>query len=114
MNTELREFPYPHDPSGGSEKHTIEIPLESGVQLLQTTTLTATDQYGADLTGDDRLVLLNIEIGFLKGNTWGVNFWPRFGKRCSEAYLRVVPYYSDGLSGIPGEDITVVLRIADT
>lgn len=102
-----------HDPSGGSDKCTIKVPLPDGVSLLQTSTLTACDEKFVPLSNTD-FEMLNVEIGLIGDNVWGVNFWPYKGTGLSMVYITLTPYYSDSLPGKPGEDITVRLPICET
>jgi len=83
------------------------------VQLLQASFLTACNENFQPLVGTD-FELRNVEIGVISDNIYGVNFWPYKGTGLSMVYVTLTPYYSDGLPGIPGEDITVRLVIAET
>lgn len=102
-----------HDPSGGSDKCTIKVPCRAGVSLLQASFLTVYNPDFTPLVGSD-FELLNVEIGVISGDLYGVNLWPYKGTGLSMVYITLTPYYSDSLPGKPGEDITVRLPIGET
>jgi len=106
-----------HDPSGGSDMCTIKVQLPPGISLLQSSLLTpCNDKFVplAETDIDTDFQLLNVSIGLIGDGVWGVNFWPYKGKNLTMVYLTITPYYSDGLPGIPGEDMTVRMPICET
>jgi hypothetical protein len=100
----------PHNPSGGSDKCTIEVQLPEGVSLLQASYLTAKNPDGT-LLEDSDFEITDVEIGVISDDVYGVNFWPYRGTGLTMVYITLTPYYSNGLSGKPGEELTVRLPI---
>jgi hypothetical protein len=115
MSTPVTRLPLlpTHDPSGGSDKRTIKIPLPSGVSLLQASTLTVYNSDWTLLAGSD-FEITDIEIGEISDGLFGVNFWPYKGTGLTGVIITLTPYYSDSLPGKPGEDISVRLPIGET
>lgn len=113
-----------HDPSGGTRKRTAKILLGTGEQLVTPTAFVPVDAVTREplVPGGGELALNDVTYGLIastpKGDIWGVNFYPRFGRipaGLDEAFylLQLTPYVSTQ-AGIPLDDVTFRLRVRQT
>jgi hypothetical protein len=107
-----------HDPSGGTCKRTLTVPVNAGDSLTASTTLVAVNADGSALDVGETLTVTIISLGRISaspgGDLWGVNYKVRYGSKKGVDYLLVLTPWLASQPSEPQYDQTFALPVLET